>query len=141
MVTASAVIFRIGSRGKQTLVELVSEAFFGWLVTDGYVAYRDRERRQRCLAYIIRKAIALSEGYYCNGSGFGRDLLRDLRSLIEKVDNEKPVERDAKAERAIRHLLSRIKWNCQCHQHDFEEKVRALQPVKSSATGRPSSPS
>jgi transposase len=126
MVTASAVIFRIGSRGKQTLVELVSEAFLGWLVTDGYVAYRDRERRQRCLAHIIRKAIALSEGYYCNGSGFGRDLLRDLRSLIEKVADEKPAERDAKAERAIKRLLGRIKWNCQCHQHDFEEKVRAL---------------
>ena len=78
------------------------------------------------LAHIIRKAIALSEGYYCNGSGFGRDLLRDLRSLIEKVADEKPAERDAKAERAIRHLLGRIKWNCQCHQHDFEEKVRAL---------------
>ena len=126
MVTATAVIFRVGSRGKQTLVELVSEAFLGWLVTDGYVAYRDRERRQRCLAHIIRKAIALSEGYYCNGSGFGRDLLRDLRSLIEKVADEKPAERDAKAERAITRLLGRIKWNCQCHQHDFEEKVRAL---------------
>jgi IS1 family transposase len=126
MVTATAVIFRIGSRGRQTLVELVSEAFLGWLVTDGYVAYRNRERRQRCLAHIIRKAIALSEGYYCNGSGFGRDLLRDLRCLIEKVADEKPAERDAKAERAIKRLLGRIKWNCQCHQHNFEEKVRAL---------------
>ena len=126
MVTATAVIFRIGSRGKETLVELVSEAFLGWLVTDGYVAYRDRERRQRCLAHIIRKAIALSEGYYCDGSGFGRDLLRDLRTLIEKVADEKATERDAKAERAIKRLLGRIKWNCQCHKHDFEEKVRAL---------------
>jgi hypothetical protein len=126
MVTATAVIFRIGSRGKATLVELVSEAFLGWLVTDGAMVYRDRERRQRCLAHLIRKAIALAEGYYCNGSGFGRDLLRDLRSLIEKVADEKPPERDAKAERAIKRLLGRIKWNCQCHQHDFEEKVRAL---------------
>ncbi len=126
MVTVSAVIFRIGCRGKETLVQLVGEAFLGWLVTDGYVAYRDRERRQRCLAHIIRKAIALSEGYYCNGSGFGRELLRDLRSLIEKVADERPAERDGKAERAIERLLDRIKWNCQCHQHDFEEKVRAL---------------
>ena len=126
MVTASAVIFRIGSRGKETLVQLVSEAFLGWLVTDGYLAYRDRERRQRCLAHLIRKAIALAEGYYCNGSGFGRELLRDLRSLIEKVADEKPTERDAKAERSIKRLLDHIKWNCQCHQHDFEEKVRSL---------------
>jgi hypothetical protein len=126
VVTSSSVIFRIGSRGKQTLVQLVSEAFLGWLVTDGYVAYRDRGRRQRCLAHLIRKAIALAEGYYEEGSGFGRDLLRDLRSLIEKVADEKPAERDATAELAIKRLLGRIKWNCQCHQHDFEEKVRAL---------------
>jgi IS1 family transposase len=125
MVTASAVIFRIGSRGKETLVELVSEAFLGWLVTDGYMAYRDRPRRQRCLAHLIRKAIALAEGHYHNGSSFGRDMLRDLRSLIEKVAAAKPTERDAKAERAIQRLLARIKWNCQCNQHDFEEKVRA----------------
>jgi hypothetical protein len=47
--------------------------------------------------------------------GFGRDLLRDLRSLTEKVAEEKPAERDAKAERAIKHRLGHIKWNCQCH--------------------------
>jgi hypothetical protein len=44
MVTATAVIFRIGTCGKETLVQLVSEALSGWLVADGYVAYRDRER-------------------------------------------------------------------------------------------------
>jgi Arc/MetJ-type ribon-helix-helix transcriptional regulator len=74
---------------------------------------------------LIRKAIALAEGHYHNGSSFGRDMLRDLRSLIEKVAAAKPTERDAKAERAIQRLLARIKWNCQCNQHDFEEKVRA----------------
>ena len=126
VVTAQAVIFRIGRRGKETLVQLVSEAFLGWLVTDGAMFYRDRPRRQRCLAHIIRKAIALAEGYYCNGSGFGRELLRDLRSLIERVAAERPDERDAKTERAIKRLIGRIQWNCQCHQHDFEEKVREL---------------
>ena len=63
MVTATAVIFRIGSRGKQTLVELVSEAFLGWLVTDGYVAYRDRERRQRCLAHYADLRIMPTEAW------------------------------------------------------------------------------
>jgi hypothetical protein len=55
MVTASAVIFRIGSRGKETLVELVSEAFLGWLVTDGYVGllavWGGQSRPPPCLAH------------------------------------------------------------------------------------------
>jgi IS1 family transposase len=126
VVTAQAVIFRIGRRGKETLVQLISEAFLGWLVTDGYLVYRDRERRQRCLAHLIRKAIALAEGYYRNGSGFGRELLRDLRSLIEQVAAEPLDRRDGKSTRAIERLIGRIQWNCQCHQYDIEEKVRAL---------------
>ncbi len=50
---------------------------------------------------------------------------QDLRSLIERVAASPPAGRDAKTERAIKRLLSRIQWNCQCNQHDFDEKVRA----------------
>ena len=31
----------------------------GWLITDGYKAYRSHPRKQRCLAHLIRKAIAV----------------------------------------------------------------------------------
>jgi transposase len=124
--TAASATCCIGSRGKETLAELVGEAFLGWLVTDGYVTYRDRQRRQHCLAHLIRKAIALAQSHDCDGSGFGRDLLRDLRNLIEKVAGETLAGRDSTAERAIKRLLSRIKWNCQGHQYECEAKVRAL---------------
>ena len=49
--TGLATIFRIGSRRKEELTVLMGEAFLGWLVTDGYGAYRDHPRRQRCLAH------------------------------------------------------------------------------------------
>ena len=29
----------------------MGEAFLGWLISDGYAAYRDHPRRQRCLAH------------------------------------------------------------------------------------------
>ena len=54
-VSATTVVFHIGSRRKQELTALIGEAFLGWLVTDGYGAYRDHPRRQRCLAHLIRK--------------------------------------------------------------------------------------
>lgn len=39
---------------------MITEAFRGWLITDGYAAYRSYEKRQRCLAHLIRKAVGLT---------------------------------------------------------------------------------
>ena len=118
-VTANTVVYRIGSRRKEDLIALIGQAFLGWWVTDGYMAYRDHPRRQRCLAHLIRKALALAEGYYGPGRGFWRDLVRDLRRLIERVH-------DGDNDAAVKRLLARIKWNCQCNEHEVEQKVRAL---------------
>jgi transposase len=118
-VTATTIVYRIGSRRKEELTALIGEAFLGWLVTDGYGAYRDHPRRQRCLAHLIRKALALAEGHYGAGSGFGRDLVRDLRRLIERVHDGADAD-------ALERLTTRIKWNCQCNRHEIEKKVRDL---------------
>jgi hypothetical protein len=121
-VTANEVVYHIGSRRKEELVKLIGEAFFGWIVSDGYVAYRDHARRQRCLAHLIRKALGLAEGADEDSARFGKHLMRDLRRLIKEVaesneDGSSP---------AIKRLLTRIKWNCQCNQYEVEEKVRRL---------------
>jgi IS1 family transposase len=118
-VTATTIVYRIGSRRKEELTRLIGDAFLGWLVTDGYGAYRDHPRRQRCLAHLIRKALALAEGYYGAGSGFGRDLVRDLRRLIERVHEGADAD-------ALERLTNRIKWNCQRNRHEIEKKVRDL---------------
>ncbi len=120
VVTAQTVVYRIGDRSRATLVSLIGDAFVGWMVTDGYRAYRDYARRQRCLAHLIRKALALAEGHYpASASKFGQDLLRDLRRLIQRVaDGDPPA--------SIKRLLGKIKWNCQQNQYEIEDKVRAL---------------
>jgi transposase len=119
--TAMTTIFRIASRRKEELTALIGDAFLGWLVTDGYIAYRDHPRRQRCLAHLIRKGLALAEGWYGEGSGFGRDLVRDLRRLIERVHDGEGGEAPA-----IKRLMARIQWNCQQNRHEVEKKVREL---------------
>ena len=57
-INTKTAVFHIGSRRKEELSYLVQETFVGWLITDGYKAYRSHQKRQRCLAHLIRKAIA-----------------------------------------------------------------------------------
>ncbi|WP_265276365.1 IS66 family transposase [Nostoc sp. KVJ3] len=60
-ITSTIAVFHIGSRRKEELLHLISEAFVGWLIADGYGAYSSYPKRQHCLAHLIRKAIALTE--------------------------------------------------------------------------------
>jgi hypothetical protein len=119
--TALESIFRIGSRGKEELIELIGESFLGWLITDGYRAYRDHPRRQRCLAHLIRKGLALALGYYGADAAFGRDLVHDLRRLIQRVHDGEDAQTPA-----VKRLMARLKWNCQRNRYEDEEKVRQL---------------
>ena len=121
LVTATTIVFHIGSRRKEELTALIGEAFLGWLITDGYGAYRDHPRRQRCLAHLIRKGLAIAEGYYDDGSGFGRELVRDLRRLIERVHDGEGDDTPA-----VKRLMGRVEWNCQCNRYEVEKKVREL---------------
>jgi len=120
----TVVVFRIGSRSKGDLVAMIGEGFLGWLVSDGYRAYRDHPRRQRCLAHLIRKAVALATGFYRNGSQFGGEVARDLRALIKAVADGADEER-------VKRLISRLKWGCQCHQ---DERRSGRWLAKSSTT-------
>jgi len=61
------------------------------------------------------------QGYYDAGSGFGRDLVRDLRRLIERVHDGEGGDAPA-----VKRLMARIRWNCQQNRHEVENKVREL---------------
>ena len=109
-VTAKTTVYHIGSRRKEELTALIGEAFMGWLVTDGYVAYRDHARRQRCLAHLIRKGLALAEGYYGDGS-------------LRRISSPAPRVHDSDAEtQAVKRLMARIKWGCQCNRYESRRR-------------------
>jgi len=121
-VSMYTVVFCIGTRKKEELLHLVSEAFLGWLVTDGYGAYRDRLRRQRCLAHLIRKAIALAGAIGEKPKRFGEWLLRELRQLIHTV-----AEAGEDAKKQTPPILARLKRACLLGaQQEDHSKLRAL---------------
>lgn len=84
-ITATVAVYHIGSRRKEELLRLITDAFVGWLVTDGYGAYSNYPRRQHCLAHLIRKAIALTEAVDQEVADLGQWLLEELRELIHTL--------------------------------------------------------
>ena len=84
-INSKTAVFRIAPRTKAEFKQLVNEAFVGWLITDGYGAYRHRERRQRCLAHLIRKAIRISQSIYSRIARIGRLILGNLRNFIHAI--------------------------------------------------------
>lgn len=57
----------------------------GWLISDGYAAYRSYPKRQRCLAHLIRKAVAVTGGINQKAAAIGQWILDDLRELISTI--------------------------------------------------------
>ena len=86
VATSSTIaVFFIGRRTKQMLLEIVTTAFVGWLVSDGYGAYRWYEHRQRCLAHLIRKALGLTEAVDREARQLAQWLLEEMRELIHAL--------------------------------------------------------
>jgi hypothetical protein len=123
-LNTTTAIYRISSRHAETIRDLIGDAFLGWLVSDGYGAYRSYPRRQRCVAHLIRKGIALIDGYQYEPSRFGEWLVREMRALIHTVaENRAP---DTSASRSVNPILARLKRACLLNQDADGEKARAL---------------
>jgi IS1 family transposase len=84
-ITSTIAVYHIGSRRKEELLRLITDAFVGWLVTDGYGAYSNYPKRQHCLAHLIRKAIALTQAVDQEVADLGQWLLEELRELIHAL--------------------------------------------------------
>jgi hypothetical protein len=123
-LSSTTAIYRISSRHAETIRDIIGEAFLGWLVSDGYRAYRDYPRRQRCLAHLIRKGIALAEGYQLEASLFGQWLVREMRNLIHTVSLN--AASSAEAQRPVKSIIARLKRTCRRNQDADGEKARAL---------------
>jgi transposase len=119
-VTTKTAVFHIGSRRQEELSYLVQEAFMGWLITDGYRVYRSHPKRQRCIAHLIRKAIALTGAINQKAAQIGQWILDDLRELIVAIASA------SEDNRWIRKLLARLIRVCHLGEKADHTKLQAL---------------
>jgi hypothetical protein len=82
---ATATLFIVGRRSREMVQRVLGEGFGGWLMSDGYWAYRELDQRLRCLPHIIRKARALEEGFDAEGRALGRQVLDVIATVMQAV--------------------------------------------------------
>jgi len=116
----ATAIYRIGTRKKEELLHLITEAFLGWLITDGYGAYRSFEKRQRCLAHLIRKAVALTGAVDKDAQKAGDWFLRELRGLIKAMAQGEDGKKECKP------ILARLKRACNLGSKSAHAKLKSL---------------
>mgnify|MGYP000854698532 FL=1 len=77
-------LYYVAGRGKE-LVNNVLDGFAGWLMSDGWMAYRDYPRRLRCWAHLLRKARGLAQSCDREARVFGRLVLSTMEVLMGAV--------------------------------------------------------
>src|SRR5512143_1493949 len=83
-IATTVTLYYVAGRGKELLENLL-DGFTGWLMSDGWIAYRGFPHRLRCWAHLVRKARGLAEGYHRDARTFGAQVLNLLETLMAAV--------------------------------------------------------
>ena len=124
---ATATLFVVGKRSVEVVRQVLGETFNGWLMSDGFWAYRDLDQRLRCLAHLIRKAQALEDGLEPVAQRFGTHLLTIIATVMAAVYDARGAPPPAGTLRA-RHapVLNALLAECLRQRNAPHEKTRAL---------------
>jgi hypothetical protein len=82
--SATVTLFVVAKRGREILDRLLP-GFAGWLMTDGWQAYRHFPQRLRCWAHLTRKAQGLIDSYDREAQAFGRRVQDTFDTLIGAI--------------------------------------------------------
>ncbi|MDP7654238.1 MAG: IS66 family transposase [Candidatus Marinimicrobia bacterium] len=132
-ITVSTVLLIISRRTKETVKRILGD-FDGWLMSDGYIAYRDYPKRLRCWAHLQRKGEGLAESLNRKAQEFGEIVLSVLKTLMDAVYDARtrasPAE-DLKAK--YQRLLEKFRFVCEEYKYfafqkngKIYEKTQAL---------------
>jgi len=124
LTTVSTTLFVIGSRSWDVIADLL-EHYAGWLMSDGYLAYRQFAQRLRCLAHLLRKARGLAESVTTEAQAFGTQALDGLSHVVEAVYRARAGPPGGVGAEVATDL-ARLRAACEAHRDSAHLKTRQL---------------
>ena len=124
--TRTTVVFWIGWRTPEILENLLGEGYEGWLMSDGYNAYRRFLKRCRCWAHLLRKAQGLVECLDSEAQHFGRQTVDVLDTLMAAIRTARDDPPDTGLSRLYGDLLENYRLECERMSLFTHTKARAL---------------
>jgi hypothetical protein len=123
----NVVVYWIASRGSELLNNVLGDRFQGWLMSDGWQAYRYYLKRLRCWAHLTRKAEGLKGSLDIKARRFGEQTLRLLETLMKAVYAAREAPPDQPIPITYQQALSDYRLACEemCAS-PTHEKARAL---------------
>ena len=124
--TRTTVVFWIASRSSELLDNVLGADWNGWVMSDGYLAYRQFLNRCRCWAHLLRKARGLEDCLDSQAQRFGRqtvDLLETLMAVIKAAREDPP---DEPLPHLYRDLLQHYRLDCERLRESTHKKTREL---------------
>jgi len=120
-------LYYVTHRGRELLNHLLPE-FAGWLMSDGWVAYRIWPRRLRCWPHLIRKARGLAESLDGTAQAFGTQVLATFESFMHTIYAARagPVEAQARVAADCAAELKSLREACERQRRCAHPKTRAL---------------
>ncbi len=121
----TVTLYYVAGRGRE-LVDNVLDGFEGWLMSDGWIAYRHYPRRLRCWVHLLRKARGLAQSCDRDARCFGQQVLKTLETLMTAVyaAREGPPAVDLPTQHAP--ALAALRAACEHYQGSDHGKTHAL---------------
>lgn len=126
LTCTTATLFVVGRRTKELFVRVLSASFAGWLMSDGYMAYRDFDQRLRCWAHIIRKARGLAQSLDRRANPFGTLVLTLFNEMVQAVYQARAAPPAVSLREQYAQKLRDLYAACVHHAESTHEKTRAL---------------
>jgi hypothetical protein len=125
---ATATVFCIGRRSRETVLQILGKGFAGWLMSDGLWVYRDYDQRLHCLAHLMRKARGLEQSLNRQAQQFGAYTLLLLANLLDQVyqAREGPDPPENLLYQQNLDALNAFRAFCENHWDAEHEKTQAL---------------
>jgi hypothetical protein len=126
LTCTTATLFVVGRRTKELFVKILGASFAGWLMSDGYMAYRDFDQRLRCWAHIIRKARGLVQSLDHRANSFGTLVLALFKEMIQAVYQARAAPPDVSLREQYSQKIRDLFVACVHYAESTHEKTRAL---------------